>query len=261
MIRICHIFVLVIAFSALITASCSIGGQPDPSVALKESIPVADLIAQADELYKQRADLEKLRDGIALLKRARNADNRNFEANWKLAKFSYYLGKYTTDDKESEKALKDGSEAGEMASIVEQNKPHGYFWHGACLGEDARRSPLTKGITSVAKIKELMNKVIGIDPTYQNGSVYDALSQVELKSALVGGDPQKAVEYAEKALEIEKTNSFIYLHLAEAYLATHQQEKAKKHLDYLLKKGPHPDYVPEYADAKAQAEKLLRTRF
>ncbi|MBK7708734.1 MAG: hypothetical protein IPJ30_24015 [Acidobacteria bacterium] len=49
-----------------------------------------------------------------------------------------------------------------------------------------------------------MNKVIELDPKYQGASAYDALAQVELSTTrMMGGKPEKAVEYLEKALELK----------------------------------------------------------
>ena len=63
--------------------------------------------------------------------------------------------------------------------------------------------PMTTGIKSVSEIRSAMNKVIEIDPTYQNSSAYDALAQVELETRFTGGSAQKAAELIEKALETE----------------------------------------------------------
>ena len=70
---------------------------------------------------------------------------------------------------------------------MEPDKPDGYFWYGANLGELARRSPITVGIKSVADIQQAMNKVIEIDPGYQKASAYDALAQIELQTTMTGG--------------------------------------------------------------------------
>ena len=69
------------------------------------------------------------------------------------------------------------------------------------------------------------------------------------------------MEYLEKALELEKDNTYIYLHLAEAYLAVNREADAKKQLDYLLKMKPNPDYLPEYKETTERAKELLKTRF
>ncbi len=78
---------------------------------------------------------------------------------------------------------------------------------------------------------------------------------------MTGGKAEKAVEYLEKALELEKGNSFIRLHLAEAYLAVNRDAEARKQIDYLLQMKPNPDYLPEYKESVEKAKELLKTKF
>lgn len=247
---------------ALLISACSSGNYSEtPDNAPQNAVPTAELVAQADALYAQREDLAKVREAVTLLKRARYADPKNFEAAWKLAQADYFLGKNTTDAKESDAAFKEGIAAGEDASNLAPDKPDGYFWAGANLGGKAQKHPFTDGIASVNKIREKMNKIIEINPAYQGASAYDVLAQVELATRLTGGKNEKALEYLEKAVAIEKDNSFVRLHLAETFLALNRKDDAKKQLDYLLKIKPSPDYLPEYKESADAAQKLLDTKF
>jgi tetratricopeptide (TPR) repeat protein len=225
------------------------------------SQPIPEVVQKAEGLFKQRTDISNLREAVKLLAAVRSTDNRNFEVEWKFSKFSYFLGKHTTDEKESGAAFEKGKEAGMIASRMEPDKPDGYFWYGANLGELARQSPVTVGIKSVTDIQQAMNKVIELDPGYQAASAYDALAQIELKTTMTGGKPEKAVELLEKALEIEKNNTNLCLHLAEAYLAVDKDAEARKQLDLVLQMKPNPDYVPEYNEDVSNAKKMLETRF
>jgi predicted Zn-dependent protease len=124
-------------------------------------------------------------------------------------------------------------------------------------------SVLRECIRMLAQVRnpEAMNKVIEIQPDYLGASAYDALAQLELATRLTGGKAEKAIEYLEKALKLEKENTFIRLHLAEAYLAVNRDAEAKKQIDYLLKMKPDPDYLPEYKESTEKAKELLKTKF
>jgi predicted Zn-dependent protease len=226
---------------------------------VSESIP--EVLQKADSLFKQRSDISNLREAIKTLASARMSDNRNYEVEWKFAKFNYFLGRHTDDEKEKTTAFEKGREAGLIAVRMEPEKPDGHFWYAANLGELARLSPITVGLKSVSEIKASMNKVIEIQPDYQNASAYDALAQIELQTVLTGGKAEKAVEYLEKAIEIEKDNTSLRLRLADAYLAVDKDAEARKQLDELLKMKPNPDYVLEYNQDIANAKKMLDTRF
>jgi tetratricopeptide (TPR) repeat protein len=218
--------------------------------------PAAELIAQADKLYSEREDLSRLRAGIVALRRANAAEPSNYEAVWRLAKFNYYLGAHTSDKRERDKAFRDGAEAGQRAVELQKDKPEGHFWLGANYGGSAEHSTLA-GLTGVDDIIREMETVLRLDEGYQSGSAYMALGQVYLKAPrMLGGDQQKAVAMLEKGLRFGENNAFLRLRLAEAYVAVKRYDDARKQLDALVNLKPHPDYMPEYKEAVAEAEKL-----
>lgn len=224
-------------------------------------VPIAETVVKADELFKGREDISKLVEAVNLLSKARNPDKRNYEIEWKYSKFSYFLGKREKDEDKAAKIFADGENAGLIASRLEPEKPDGYFWYGANLGEQAKLAPLTKGLTSLKDIKEAMNKVIEIQPDYEGASAFDALGRVELESGMIGGKPEKAVEYLEKGFEIDKNNNYIRLHLAQAYLAVDRDADAKKQLEYVVKSEISPEFRVEHDEIVSEAKKLLEKRF
>ena len=106
-----------------------------------------------------------------------------------------------------------------------------------------------------------MNKVIEIQPGYQSSNAYDALAQVEMETRLYGGSADKAIELLEKALQTEKNNADLRLHLAEAYLAVKKPVEARHQLDLLLQIKPDPEYVPEHDEAVEEAKKMIKNKF
>jgi tetratricopeptide (TPR) repeat protein len=103
--------------------------------------------------------------------------------------------------------------------------------------------------------------VIEIQPNYEMASAYDVLGQLELGTRLLGGKPEKAVEYLEKGVELEKFNGEARVHLAEAYLILGKDAKAKKQLNFVLEMKPNPAFLPEYAQQVEKAKKILATKF
>lgn len=250
--------IITIVLLTFWTTSCA---STENAASPKPNLPVTEIVAEADASAKGHNDLPKLREAVNLLTQARNPDARNYEVEWKFAQYNYFLGKLTIDEKESKKAFEAGESAGQIASRIEPTKPDGYFWYAASLGEQAKRAPLTKGLTSIGDIQTAMKKVIEIEPSYQGASAFDALAQIELATRLTGGKSVKAVEYLEKALDINKENSYIRLHLAQAYLAENRDAEAKKQLDYLLKMKPDPGFLPEYDECVKEGKRLLETKF
>jgi len=243
--------------------SCAASGVEPDDAAKVPLIAPKEALSKAAEVYKLRANLDKAREAIGILEKARDSDKRNYDVEWKFARYSYFLGnRDEISDKERARVLKKGLQAARIALRLKPEKADGHFWYGAILGEQSRRSPVTVGLVSIDKIRTELKQSIKIDPGYQNASGYVGLGQLELSTlGLAGGSGEKAVEYLEKALEIEKENGFVYLRLAEAYLAVKEKAKAKKNLDFLLKMKAHPDYEPEHAAAVKEGKTILKRKF
>jgi tetratricopeptide (TPR) repeat protein len=221
--------------------------KPDPTQAIKS----------AEGLFAERADIEKLRSAVRLLSETRDPATRNYDVEWTFAKYSYFLGKALETEKEKVETFEAGRDAAKIASRIHPDKPDGHFWFAANLGELSQISPITVGLKSVDDIRESMGKVIKLDPQYQGASAFDALGQLELKTRMYGGKAEKAVEYLEKGLGLNKENANIRLHLAEAYFAVKRDSDARRQIDELIKMTPSPAYVREHNEAVDKAKKLL----
>src|SRR5690349_21665766 len=240
----------------LLAIACNDETPPNEAPATNTASAAGD-IASADQLYGQRADLMQLRRGIVSLRQALTKDPGNYDAAWKLSKFNYYLATHTDDSNERDDAFRDGINAGKTAVQLQNGKPDGHFWLGANYGGAAEQSAI-QGIATVSDIRNEMETVLRLDEGYQNGSAYMVLGLVDLNApGIVGGDPKKAVEEMEKGLRFGEPNAFLHLHLAEAYLKVGRNDDARKELKKILSMTPDPNYLPEYKQASAAAQKLL----
>ena len=198
-----------------------------------------------------------MRQGIILLRQARTAEPGNYEAAWKLSEFDYYLATHTDNSDERDKTFRDGIEAGKAAVKLQDSKADGHFWLGANYGAGAQSSTLA-GLSSIDDIRSEMQRVLQIDEGYQDGSAYMVLGLVHLQAPqLLGGDPQLAVAEMEKGLRFGKTNAFLRLHLAEAYLKVGRKADASQQLNAIISMPPDQNYLPELKEATAAAKKLL----
>lgn len=244
---------------ALVVSACSHQSQfkaVDPKAinSSPPSDPASD-IAQADQFYRERDDLRRLEQGIVLLRQAATTDPNSYEANWRLAKFSYYLARHT-DGEYRDRALRDGINAGKMAAQLQPDKPDGHFWLGANYGGALESGSF--GLAGIGDVRKEMEAVLKIDEGYQDGSAYMVLGLVDLKAPrIVGGDRQRAVTEMERGMQFGKTNAFLRLHLAEAYQAVGRTSQAREQLDSILSLTPDPNYLPELKEAQTQAQQLL----
>jgi len=251
--KLCRFLLMAFMLSAVI--SCS--KQTDVQEAAQDKAASAEMIAQADQLYAQRAELARAREGVILLRRALASDVGSYEAAWRLARFNYFLGSHTTEKTERDRAYNEGVDSGRRAIKLQDGKPEGHFWLGANLGGKAETSALS-GMAAVYEIRGEMEKVIKLDEGFQSGSAYMALGQVYLEApGMLGGDSKKAVEILEKGLRFGEQNELYHVRLAQAYLAVDRKEDARKEIDKVLNMKPDPNYLPEANDAATEAHKLL----
>ncbi|PYS49812.1 MAG: hypothetical protein DMF68_08845 [Acidobacteria bacterium] len=248
--------VLLLAGLLCFVVSCSSKSDMQQEVA-QDKAQSADLVAQADKLYAERADLAKTRQGIALLRRAATLDTGSYDAAWRLSRFDYFLGDHTKDKSERDRAFSEGIEAGRRAVKLQDGKPEGHFWLGANLGGQAENSTLS-GLSSVDEIRTEMERVIQLDEGFEAGSAYMALGQLYLEAPkMLGGDTKRAVETLEKGARFGQENELYHLQLAKAYKEVKRTDDARRELNTVLSMKPDPNYLPEHDDAVAEAKKIL----
>jgi hypothetical protein len=246
---------LSLAALAAVSQSCS---RTQPSEAPRETASAAELVSQADGLYAERASIEKARQAVAVLRRARMADYGNYEAIWKLSKYDYYLGGHERDEPRKLESFREGIAAGEQAIKLAPDKPEGHFWLGANLGGRAKVQGPLYALSSVPDIRREMEAVIKLDESFQAGSAYLALGQLDLELPdALGGDPERAVGELERGLKVGEDNALLRLQLARAYYATGRQADARTQANAILKMKPAPGYQTEYEEAAEGARQLL----
>lgn len=218
----------------------------------------AELITRSDQLYTERADLAKVREGLSLLRQARTLEPGNYEAAWRLARMNYFLGEHTTDSSERDKAFSSGEAAAKDAVKLAPDKAEGHFWLGANLGGQAEHSALT-GLAAAPDIRREMETVLRLNEGYMAGSAYMVLARIDLETPpVMGGDPKRAVELLEKGLKFGETNPLLRYYLAQAYLKTNRKDDARKQLETVINMQPDPNYVPEHNDAVNKARELMK---
>lgn len=246
-----------VIFGFLLVTSCRneaaeshvAAGAADKDMAAKQ-------VADAEPLYEAREDLAKARVAVATLRQANTTDGGSYEAAWKLARASFYVGDHTEESGEADEMFAVGIGAGRAAVKLQPDKPEGHFWLGANLGGKASRATISNpGV--VNEIRSEMEAVIKIDEKYQSGSAYIGLGRMYLQAPkMLGGDTEKAIDTLKKGLAISPTNSMMKYYLAEAYASAGRDAEAKKLVDEVLKHEPDPKYVAEHKDAVKKATKL-----
>jgi hypothetical protein len=236
-----------------------------------------DLLQEADTYYDNRgegfnqenliADSTNIDKAIDLYKRvletATGAEKE--EATWKLMRAYYFKGKYTTDDKDTKKKIYDlGKDLGktgleEFPESVGINLFSAILW-GVWGEEYGVFKAAKEGVAG--KIRKLCEKVIELDPNFDQGGGYRVLGRVYFKAPkipLILGWPskKKAVEYLEKSYEIAPKNLSTRQFLAEALYSQNQKERAIQMMKGILAETETIDGIAEDAVIKSEVKATL----
>src|SRR5436190_7693520 len=253
---------MLVTSGLLATALCMTACQKAPPMAAgtvdsgDEKIATAK-IAEGDQLYEGRQDMAKARVAVAALRQAVIADYGNYDAAWKLARASFFVGDHTENSDEADDMFRAGVDSGKAAVKLQPGKPEGHFWLGANYGGEASRSTLAS-LAAVNDIRNEMEAVLKIDDKFMGGSAYLGLGRLYLQApGVLGGSTTKATENLKKGLEIEPRNSLMKYYLAEAYAADNRNAEARKAIDEVFQNDPDPKFIAEHNDAVKKATKLL----
>src|SRR5438046_2114110 len=159
----------VLTIVSLLFATISCRSHFNAAAPSADNNSTASDIAQADQFYGQRENLARLEQGIVLLRQAATADPNSYEAEWRLAKFNYYLATHTDGDYR-DGAFRDGISAGKSAVQLQDDKPEGHFWLGANYGGSLDSGSF--GLATAGDVRKEMETVLKISEGYQDGSAY-----------------------------------------------------------------------------------------
>lgn len=238
----------------------------------------ATLLEAADSTYAQRgtnfnretllADTTIINQAIDLYRRAaaEAVGPEREEATWKLLRAYWFKGSYTTADRNEKKAIFDeGKEIGLEAAREFPESAGVNLWLAALWGTWAEAYGKVKAAKKGAagKIRKLCEKVIELDPAFNDAGGYRVLGRLHFKSPkipLILGWPskKKAVEYLEKAYAIAPDNLFTKLYLAEALFKRKQRDRAVDLLNEIVKTDQTVIGIVEDAQIKKEAADDLR---
>ena len=184
-------------------------------------------------------------------------DPTSFEAAWKLARVDYWLGAHAPQE-ERRRFLENGIEAARKAVALEPNRPEGHFWLAANMGTLAESFGLRAGLKYRGPVKEELETVLRIDPSFMNGSADRVLGRwYDRVPGLFGGSDKKAEAHLRASLKYDEHSTVSRYFLAELLLDQGRKSEARTELQKVIDAPFNPEWVPEDADYKEKARTLL----
>ncbi|MDY6970033.1 MAG: TRAP transporter TatT component family protein [Spirochaetota bacterium] len=221
------------------------------------STPDAESMAKmekAKQLFEQRADVAKAKEGVALFQEIIEKNPQYTPAFELLSRLTVYLCMDLASNKKTAmEAYEYMGVAGEVTDAwlkFEPNSGPANFWkaYSAAAAKDIKTA-LIYG-----------EKAIEIDPNYLNGSPYTMMGYLKgVLPPFLGGDLEAAYKYLDKAMEAAPDN--LMIHRIKALLLVNEAKAAAKkamvHLQFVVESPPMKGWGPEARRDKAVAKKLL----
>jgi tetratricopeptide (TPR) repeat protein len=219
----------------------------------------AQQTSDPDALYARRDDLASARQAAAIWSARLEADARNFDAAWKLARADYWIGGHAPEE-QRKPILEAGIAAARSAIAAQPQRPEGHFWLAANMGALAESFGFRQGLRYRGDIKDALLTVLRVDPAFQQGSADRALGRWYFKvPGLFGGSRTKSEEHLRRSLTFNPNSTASRYFLAETLIAAGRRQEARAELQRVLDAPPHPDWAPEDREFKAKAKTLLAT--
>jgi tetratricopeptide (TPR) repeat protein len=215
--------------------------------------------ADPERLYAERANLASARRAAGIWRAALDADARDFDAAWKLARVDYWLGGHGPDA-ERRKDLENGIEAGRKAAAVEPDRPEGHFWTAANMGALADSFGIRQGLTYRKPIKAELETVLRIDARFGDGSADRALGRWYFKvPRLFGGDRKLAESHLRTSLTYNPNSTVSHFFLAELLQDQGRKDEARAEYQKVLDAPLSQNWAPEDQEFKEKARTALNS--
>jgi tetratricopeptide (TPR) repeat protein len=213
----------------------------------------------ADDLYADRANIASARRAADLWSAELARDPRQFDAAWKLARADYWLGGHAPQT-EKRGFYEGGIAAGQKAIALQPMRPEGHFWVAANMGAMAESFGMRQGLKYRKQIKEELETVLRIDPSFQQGSADRALGRWYFKvPRLFGGSRAQAEEHLRASLKYNDRSTVTHFFLAELFIDSGRTGDARAELQRVLDVPVDPQWKPEDEEFKMRARDLLET--
>src|SRR5262249_45380044 len=134
-----------------------------------------------------------------------------------------------------------------------------HFWLAVSYGTYAELKGVFRSLWLLRTIRTEFNTVFKIDPNYENGSVYLALGQMDVRlPRLLGGNEQRGIARLENGLSGSPQNAELTRFLGETYLKMGKKKEGKQLLEKVLALQDPFCSPKELANIRSHAQRLLK---
>jgi tetratricopeptide (TPR) repeat protein len=257
--RSCIVLFYISMTAASAEASPSLAASAQASQAQRAEAEVARAAEQVDPdtLYIDRANLGSARRASEIWAADLKSSTPSFDGAWKLARVNYWLGGHAPEP-ERRTFLEQGIEAARKAIALQPDRAEGHFWLAANMGTMAESFGLRAGLKYRGPVKEELETVLKLDPSFMNGSADRVLGRWYYRvPRLFGGSDTKAEQHLRQSLQYDENSTVSRFFLAELLIDRGRKGEARSELQKIIDAPINPEWAPEDKEYKDKARSLL----
>jgi tetratricopeptide (TPR) repeat protein len=214
-------------------------------------------IARADNLYRQRANIEAVKESVALLA-GLDGGAEVYEAQWRLARALFFLGQEA--DSRAAKKLLHATAIGSGKRAVARNseRVEGRFWLGVNLALFAESAKGLRALRALIGAKGELERASRISQEYHDAGPLRVLGRLKHKAPwFVGGSLSRSREYFDRALSIAPRNSVTLIYAAELARDTGDRRRAVELLNQIIALPDDTDWEFELCRDRRIAREMI----
>jgi tetratricopeptide (TPR) repeat protein len=221
---------------------------------------LAALLASSDGRWKVRdqpGEIDRLR---AELERAQKLAPDDYRVLWRLARLDFWVSDDASlPEGERSRLGKEAWELGDRATVVNPAGVEGWYYAALGMGNYSLGigilAALGQGIEG--KFKERLSRAEKLDPSYQEGGIYNAWGRFYFKLPWPKYDARKSEQNLQKAIRMNPANVRARAFLAELYTKEGHPKEARKLLEEALAHEPGEYDAPEERRSQKRAREQL----
>jgi hypothetical protein len=184
---------------------------------------------------------------------------QDYDTAWKLARVNYWLASHVPQE-DRRRVIHEGLEAGRAAARLQPDRAEGHFWLAAVMSALTESSGVVTAMRYRMPLRQELERVLRIDPTYLKGAADRALGRWYFKvPGLFGGSMRHAEAHLRRALTYDPESALTHLFLADLLLHLDRRAEARYSLNRVINAPPNPEWIPEDEEFKARAREMLKS--
>ena len=175
----------------------------------------------------------------------------------KLANTYFDMGSdLLTDDEKRIMAYEEAARLAQRALELKEADAGAHFLYAAALGKAADLKGVTASLLSLEEMRVHLTRALELQPNHVP-SIHMAGMMLEELPRFMGGNPEAALEYLERAVSLDPTYTHARLNLAKMYLKRKKPALAKRELRAVVNMDRPRDPYGWAKEYRPEAERLL----